>query len=342
MKMKNSILTLLFILLIINTSIAQRREISLNGTWEIAKTDTLSGLPQTYTSKIPVPGLIDMANPSLPETGDRTDSAKRFDRGESHLFNNAVYWYKRKFKVEDTGKEIIQLKINKSMYHTRIYVNGKLAGENFYCFTPTYVNLKSFLKKAGQENELVISVGSRNNMPKNVVRSDDFEKDFFAPGIYDDVKLIISGLPYVTNIQIVPDILGGKVKVVAEIETSSDRVPFEIGYVIRESVSKRVMATGKVNGNSSEKAQGMVDFVADIRGFKLWSPETPFLYDLEIKTKGDTKTQRFGMRSFASAKEGGVVELNGKTYFMRGTNVCIFRFFEDAEIEAIFPGTSNG
>jgi beta-galactosidase len=92
-----------------------------------------------------------------------------------------------------------------------------------------------------------------------------------------------------------------------------------------------VMATGKVNGNSSEKAQGMVDFVADIRGFKLWSPETPFLYDLEIKTKGDTKTQRFGMRSFASAKEGGVVELNGKTYFMRGTNVCIFRFFEDAD-----------
>jgi len=37
------------------------------------------------------------------------------------------------------------------------------------------------------------------------------------------------------------------------------------------------------------------------------------------------------MRSFRFDKESGRAILNGKTYFMRGTNVCAYRFFEDTE-----------
>jgi len=43
----------------------KRLEISLNGTWEIAKTDTLSGIPARFTAKVPVPGLVDMADPAI-------------------------------------------------------------------------------------------------------------------------------------------------------------------------------------------------------------------------------------------------------------------------------------
>jgi len=42
-------------------------------------------------------------------------------------------------------------------------------------------------------------------------------------------------------------------------------------------------------------------------------------------------TTRFGMRSFEPNPEGGAYLLNGEPYYLRGTNVCIFRFFEDPE-----------
>jgi len=37
------------------------------------------------------------------------------------------------------------------------------------------------------------------------------------------------------------------------------------------------------------------------------------------------------MRSFRFDKESSRAILNGKTYFMRGTNVCVYRFFEDED-----------
>jgi len=64
-------------------------------------------------------------------------------------------------------------------------------------------------------------------------------------------------------------------------------------------------------------------------GCTLWTPENPFLYELELSTGKDDLSTRFGMRSFSFDKDKKVALLNGKPYYMRGTNVCIFRFFED-------------
>lgn len=55
------------------------------------------------------------------------------------------------------------------------------------------------------------------------------------------------------------------------------------------------------------------------------------LYELNLSTGADSETVRFGMRSFTFDAETGRALLNGKPYFMRGTNVCIFRFFEDPD-----------
>jgi hypothetical protein len=66
-----------------------------------------------------------------------------------------------------------------------------------------------------------------------------------------------------------------------------------------------------------------------IKDCHLWSPEDPFLYELTVSTGADSLTTRFGMRSFRFNPETKRAELNGKTYFMRGTNTCFFRFAED-------------
>ena len=68
-----------------------------------------------------------------------------------------------------------------------------------------------------------------------------------------------------------------------------------------------------------------------LKSCHLWTPEDPFLYKLKLSTGGDTAETRFGMRSFRFDAATGRAILNGKPYFMRGTNVCAYRFFEDAE-----------
>jgi len=62
----------------------------------------------------------------------------------------------------------------------------------------------------------------------------------------------------------------------------------------------------------------------------LWTPEDPFLYELEVDTGADVSRTRFGLRTFTTDPQSGRALLNGKVYYLRGSNVCIYRFFEDA------------
>jgi len=56
---------------------------------------------------------------------------------------------------------------------------------------------------------------------------------------------------------------------------------------------------------------------------------TPNLYNLELETNGDKATTRFGMRKFEVLKGTNTYALNNNQYYLRGTNVCFFRFAED-------------
>ena len=73
-----------------------------------------------------------------------------------------------------------------------------------------------------------------------------------------------------------------------------------------------------------------------IPGAKLWSPESPNLYVLETSTGGDTAATRFGMREFRFDTATKRAYLNGRVYFMRGSNITLHRFFEDP-LSGILP-----
>jgi beta-galactosidase len=291
----------------------QRKEINLNGTWEITKTDQNGAMPQSFDAEVPVPGLVDMANPLIDD--------------QDTIYENSLYWYRKTFSIDDTDADIFQLKINKAKYHTRIFVNGSFAGENTFSFTPTLLNIKKYLKPG--ENELIISVGCKNNLPDSVTNGGDFEKTKYIPGIYDDVKLIITGYPYIANVQTAPDVKNQQLRIVAEV-LSDGNISTELSYIVRESVSQKIVAKGTVVPSEEKEANlWKADFVVPMDGCNLWSPEDPFLYEAELYTKADNKLTKFGMRTFEASSEEGVFLLNGKPYYLRGTNVCIFRFFED-------------
>ncbi|MCP4609397.1 MAG: hypothetical protein GY845_11855 [Planctomycetes bacterium] len=295
-----------------------RHVIDLNGTWEIAQ-GSMDLVPDNFRHKVPVPGLVDMAEPAFDEVGKKSEKREAF-------------WYRRTFTVKGKIPDVAILKIHKAKYGTKVFLNGELVGEHLPCFTPALLDVKGYLKGSGRENELIVRVGAdRESMPKDMPGGWDFEKYLYIPGIYDSVELILTGKPFIANVQTVPDITDNEVRVVTEVQGSTGSGYGSVSYEVTEvSTGKRV---GSVESSGVALSIGKKKLNANIpiENCKLWTPENPFLYELKVNTGADIVRVRFGMRTFRFDKDSGRAVLNGKPYIMRGTNVCVYRFFEDAE-----------
>ena len=244
--------------------VSERQVVSLNGEWQIAK--TTGDIPEVFNSVALVPGLVDLAAPAL-------DSA-------TTLYKDGWYWHRRDFNLENTDYEKIILKIFKAKYHTKVYINGRYAGENLYCFTPSYFDIKPFLLPGKQTNEIMIGIGCASQLPDTIPEGHDFEKLKYIPGIYDRVELILSNKPYINNIQCVPDIINEKLRVVAEIETDiPENIP--LTYTVSEVNTKTIIRSERTTRQGAAMKDGLVklDFEIDMKDAKLWSPESPFLYE---------------------------------------------------------------
>jgi len=296
---------------------ASRRVLNLNGTWQVAE-GTMDMVPSQFERTVPVPGLVDMAKPAFAEVGKKSPKRQAF-------------WYRRTFTVDRSIPDAAILKIHKARYGTKVWLNGQLIGEHLPCFTPALMDVKRHLRGTGQQNELVVRVGAdRESRPTDVPSGWDFEKYLYIPGIYDSVELILSGEPFIANIQAVPDIDGKNVRVVAELQSSIE-TSCAVTCEVMEAVSGSVV--GKVVQSDIPVTADYVtrlDLVVPLPSCRLWTPEDPFLYRLKLSTGDDTAETRFGMRSFRFDAASGRAILNGKPYFLRGTNVCAYRFFEDA------------
>jgi beta-galactosidase len=290
----------------------------LDGPWQIAE-----GSPDTppteFTHTVVVPGLVDMAKPGFAEVGKK--SALR-----------QAFWYRRTFKLEGAVPDIAQLKIHKACYGTQVRLNGRVVGEHLPCFTPGYFDLKPLLKAKGKENELLIRVGAdRESLPKGMPTGWDFEKYLFTPGIFDSVELILTSTPYIMNFQAVPDIDARAVRVIAEIQAGDQGGELVVDGTVSEPRSKKEVGEQPFWGVFRPHELKRIDFTIPVEPCHLWSPEDPFLYELKLTTSGDSAKTRFGMRSFRFEAGGKHALLNGKRYFLRGSNVTLYRFFEDAE-----------
>jgi len=310
-----------------------RDTISLNGIWQIAdgKKDVV---PTKFDRTVPVPGLITLAQPEFINPAPRLSDRFAIDRNPELFYHQQdslreAYWYHRKFTVDQDIPEIALLKIGKAMFGTRVYLNGKFIGEHLPCFTPGYFDLKKSIQKG--ENDLVISVGScRNSMPQDMPDGFDYEKERYISGIFDNVDLILSGTPFIRNVQVAPVISKKAARIQTILNNTGKDISSRVSFVIKEAKTGIIageFTTDKIslNANSEKK----IDIEIPIRDCKLWSPEEPFLYSLEVNTNADTYKTRFGMREIRFDLVTHDAMLNGKPYFLRGTNITMYRFFED-------------
>ena len=127
--------------------------IPLDGTWQIAEGRWPSAR-RVSTTRSPVPGLIDMAEPAVRRGGRKSKRREAF-------------WYRRTFRVDGPLPAVAVLKVHKAMFGTRVVLNGTRLGDHLPCFTPGLFDARKALRTG--ENEVVVRVGAfRDAVPQAV------------------------------------------------------------------------------------------------------------------------------------------------------------------------------
>lgn len=326
-----------------NPAAGERLTVSLDGVWGCGKADfgqwqVEKSLPEmTFANTIPVPGLCDSAAVSLGDTG-------------------ASKLYFRKTVVlseEPTG--VVTLEIKRAQFGRYVYVNGTLADSYEYNYSNSFSDITKYLHKG--ENEIVIMLGTytRQLGDKDCVAHVlvDGEKKQNLAGITDSVNLIFNAQPTVKTVKTAPDIENSTLRALINIENSgSTDITTDITVEIYElGVIKNGAAKGEKTLVASSVTKGVnvgagAAYELDLEkltvdGFtkdKCWTPDNPYLYSIVVKTSGDTKEVRFAMRTFYIDEQTKLPMLNGKIYYLFGTNCALNRFYEDP-LRAQLPWT---
>lgn len=326
-----------------------RTTISLDGQWQIEDSIRPDAMPTRYTHHVPVPGLAHSAEPGFADVDQYqsrqllnnlvrqrllspAELAKIGDaRGVSHQKRN-YFWYRRTF-IAPARNQVALLRVNKAQFGTVVYLNGTRIGEHDPCFTSaTFDVTKAIHWNAA--NDLVIRVGAHPGvLPPNVVCGTDFEKWRWTPGIYDDVTLMTMSNPVISIVQAAPRLAQSAVLVQTELHNYADRaITTKVTQQAHEWKSG-ARASDRIETEvslSPGETKTITQLVA-IPKAHLWSPEDPFLYTVTTTTAGDTALTRFGMRDFHFDTVTQRAYLNGRPYFLRGSNITLHRFFEDPE-----------
>ena len=316
-----------------------RHTLSLDGEWRIADSSAAEPVPSAFPARVPVPGLANLAVPSFPDV-DRFDSREfidasirekklppeaRVDHAGNPKQARNYFWYERKFTAPSRRQTAI-LTVRKAQFGTAIWLNGRKVGEHLGCFAAGIFDVTSALQW-GAENEIIIRIGAHPAaIPVWAPAGTDFEKYKWTPGIYDSVSLAAFDNPGIESVQVAPHIAGPEIVVET---TVVNRSAAPGSFSLRQAVANWPPVAQQVSLAAGERRA--VRMTVRLPGAKLWSPEEPNLYRVETSTGGDSLTTRFGIREFRFDTTTKRAMLNGKVYFLRGSNITLHRFFEDPE-----------
>jgi hypothetical protein len=327
---------------------------SLNGAWQIAESVSSNDIPASFDRTVVVPGLVNQSKPAFPEVDLFASHYyfKRFERKERKYpwggtnsmlraedplpviglsVNNRNYFWYRKTFAPPGKREVALLKIGKSQFGTKVWLNGKPVGEHLSCWTAGCFNLTDAMNWSG-ENQLIVRIGAHPAvLPENIPGAGVYSsKHKWTPGIYDEVSLVLCDNPVIETIQVAPRIDSSEVIIQTKVRNYGPARSFELAHTISawksgNEVSRLKPRSEKIEA-CGEKTYTQTNRIPDVR---LWSPEDPFLYSVESRTGGDTVRTRFGMREYRFDNTRRTGYLNGKPYYLRGGNIELHLYFED-------------
>jgi beta-galactosidase len=315
----------------------ERNTVWLDGTWDIDESVSPDQVPTAFRHQVPVPGLVHLSVPAFPDVDqfesyenhrdrvrfNRSPGREDFDKsavGVAHQKRN-YFWYRKAFKAPGR-REVALLKINKAQFGAAVWLNGKKIGEHLGCFSPGYFDLTDSLRW-NQENTLVIRVGAHPAaLPATVPAGMDGEKTYWTPGIYDSVSLRLADNPVIESVQVAPQLSPAQILVQTVVRNYGAARTFQLVNRVEGRI-----AEGRVQIGAGEQ-KVLLQRIA-MPDARLWTPESPNLYVLETNTGADNTSTRFGMREFRFDTATKRAYLNGRVYFLRGSNICFHRFMED-------------
>ena len=274
---------------------------NLNGLWKYAITKKGDPTPAAYQGDILVPFAVES---SLSGVGKMINEKEEL-------------WYQRTFDIPSAwrGKQIL-LHFGAVDWKAEVWVNDVKVGEHTGGFTPFYFDITSVLNKGN--NDLVVKVwdpSDRGEQPRGKQIANP-HGIWYTPvtGIWQTVWLEPVATQYITNLKTTPDIDNNSVKVeVAANTTSADKVEVKVFD------GKNLVAKGAaLNGVHVELTMPA--------NAKLWSPDSPFLYNMEVTLYKDGKAidqvkSYTAMRKYSIRKgQNGItrLQLNNKDYFQFG------------------------
>ena len=275
---------------------------NLNGLWQYAITPKGEKAPQNYDGDILVPYCIESALSGVQKTVG-TDNA---------------LWYSKSFSVPSKWKNgRVLLHFGAVDWMADVWVNGVKVGSHTGGYTPFTFDITQALQS--KENEIVMRVWDPTDssyIPRGKqVRKPSGIWYTSVTGIWQTVWLESVPEDYIQNVVSTPDLDKATVKVDIDFTNPTNNDLYQVD-VLYEG---KVVASGKsINGQPVE--------VNMPEGFLLWTPDHPFLYDLNVKVlrKGkqiDAVQSYFAMRSFGTQRDdSGIVRLtlNGKPIFQYG------------------------
>ncbi len=278
--------------------------LNLNGLWQYAIREKDAAAAKQFDGQILVPYPIESA---LSGVGKRVGKDK-------------TLWYQRTFQIPQdkawTGQRVI-LHFGAVDWDTTVFVNGKEVGKHVGGYSPFSFDITDALTGTpGQDAEQTVTLrvfdpttdgvqpyGKQHNNPHGI---------WYTPvtGIWQTVWIEPVPTTAIDSIKLTPSVTNSTLT----IETVASGL--QNGDMIQAKAASLAVGTAKP-GEA---------LVLQIPEPKLWTPDTPYLYDLEVSiVRGgqviDTINSYFGMREIAIGKDkDGLVRmlLNGQFLFQHG------------------------
>jgi beta-glucuronidase len=219
-------------------------------------------------------------------------------------YYDGLVWYQRAFVAMRRTGERAFLRFGAVNYTARVYLNGTFVGSHEGGFTPFALDVTALLKTG--ENRVTIGVDSvhtASSLPPPVT-----DWDIYG-GITRSVRLVYVPATFIDD-AFVRLAANGRIAATVRLDGPAAgaqdlrlRIP-----ALGISLAGRTGADGIWSGDIPVPA-----------GLKLWSPESPTLYEVEVSAGADTLRDRVGFRTIAVRGED--ILLNGKPIFLRGVSL---------------------
>lgn len=263
---------------------------NLNGEWEYAiyaKKDQFKG----YQGKILVPYSPECILSGVEREVKPTD----------------VLYYRRSFEFHKENDRAL-IHFGAVDYMCEVKINGRVAGSHKGGYYPFTFDITSLLKEGANEITVEVTDPGDTGTQARGKQSSKRGGIWYTPqsGIWQTVWIEQVCDNYIKNIKLTPDI--DKKVLNVEISFANYAEPAQVIVTDKGFTKASVNA---LNGKAT----------VDMGEFTCWSPENPYLYDLQISTQVDTVKSYFGMRKFGIGKDKDGISrlmLNNEPYFHNG------------------------